>query len=289
MRIRGSVLKSTSFGAVALVYVLVTGSKAAAQNLTCEGLFSETEFGEHGMKRVLKINSFKRERAIYDYQLAFPELIDWLRDAAAKLLPGRFVHWLDLGAGNAVAQREFLKFFLERDSFPFRATAVGFAKPDDAEFQFEQIQIGAEHDKEMLHYLSGRLFENIPAEEIGMADVITDFYGVISYTNKLDVSLRHALRLLKPGGVFAFLTNEARGGLRIDRENEPLRKYLSRIKGVELVASRKSLDGESIFVLRRLPGVAIEVPGLTAIYYREGKPPAREFESRDDGFNPRKP
>lgn len=50
-------------------------------------------------------------------------------------------------------------------------------------------------------YLSGRYFEDIPAEEIGQANLITDYFGAFSYSAHKFEILKKFAQMLAPGGV----------------------------------------------------------------------------------------
>ena len=192
-------------------------------------------FGNHFIsnRRLLSFNGFLEEP--YEFYLG-KEFTETLRG----LRPGQ--HWIDIGAGDASA----IKDYLESPMFSnhARVTAVGVSIPRSA--SLAEIQIKAPD----FRYLSGRYVENISAVEIGTADLITDVMGAIHYSLRLDQTLQHILGLLKnsgslfthsspitvvltPGGQISFLDflmkiqgvrvyPQPWGGIRIERTGGPL-------------------------------------------------------------------
>jgi hypothetical protein len=107
--------------------------------------------------------------------------------------------WVDGGAGDAYAQKDFLG---SRDGSRVipgrpRLTAITYEYPAD---QPRVLANGR------FQVMAGRFFEDIPLAELPRADLITDVVGILNYTYSLDRSLQKYLDMLKPDGlIFVFI------------------------------------------------------------------------------------
>ena len=96
-------------------------------------------------------------------------------------------HWVDAGAGDCAAVAEYLG-----TKAHCRVSAIGIHPP-------------ANRPACDLHL--GRTLEDLPVEEVAPADLITDVYGPLQYSLKLDEVVRWYLRVLKPGAPLLLSTN----------------------------------------------------------------------------------
>lgn len=181
----------------------------------------------------LSQNLFSTNKGINEYGLY---LLD-LKEELVKLRPED--HWIDLGAGQAKA----LYDYYESLKGQAQTTAIVYVKPEKN--YIEQLPSNSK-------YLSGRFFEDIPEGEIARADLITDFYGVISYTHDLSGSLERAISLLKTNGILYIFNGYFKNTVIKKRSTTETLKYgiaeyLASIPGliVEYQFNGRMVDDES--------------------------------------------
>lgn len=187
-------------------------------------------------------------------------------------------HWINFGAGNAVAESEFLKRVsqigimgggLNMDDLSkpkMQVTSVGVVAPPWA----ENLE-----GKGQYRYFKG-FVEKLPLEKIGKAEVITDLYGPLSYSSAPDVVIASYFKLLKPGGeiyIFGSL-----GWVETGRnEGMSFEDFLGQIPGVRVEA-----DGSGLKVTcsRKTPP---RIPKLKIVdtIIRPNPPPWRQFKVID--------
>lgn len=178
------------------------------------------------LARLLNGSRFEVQRYFYHYVAMLP--YEYLEDVMRL---GGGGHWIDAGAGKAIAADLFLR--LGRDVPIYRSHEDLFGSP-----LLNRLIPGADRRREMLYsefeefskrplewrprvtaisyreesrvgdrlppsrfrYLNQRLFQDIPLAEIGKADVITDVYGVFAYSEDISNVIARYGALLKPGG-----------------------------------------------------------------------------------------
>jgi len=222
--------------------------------------------GLHRNRAVVESSNFAIDRKFADYELHFG------RDFVEALLrshPGRLTHWVDLGAGNGIATRGALLSRVRLDPRFLKATAIGYEAPKDPAFEREKREIAGTLGEDRFRYLSGRYFSKIPPEEIGKADVITDLYGVLSYTENLSGDLEKALGALNPGGQL-FTHRHPLGFRFIDASGRRMTysEYLNGIGGIRVHSNNR---------VERTQGTLV-VPRLKLVNFVPGKPPRRTFQ-----------
>lgn len=159
--------------------------------------------------------------------------------------------WIDIGAGELFAQAEF---FLKGYSHG-KAIAISVRDPDTKEFQ-ENLKYLRRLPFEKFLYLSGRRVEEIPAQELPPAKIVSDLFGALSFTEQIDSTLQKELEMLKPGGIFVARLQKAYikdvSGRRFG-----IRKYLASVVGAEILfygwhslAMKRTVDKVNVPKLR---------------------------------------
>lgn len=149
------------------------------------------------LMRPLLENDYATERTLNIYLEDLPSLKAILSEFSSSS------HWIDLGSGQGLALRDFLKL---HDLG--HVTGITYTTPKkkinlltDSSLTPQQM---ARHT-----WFEGRFFEDIPTSEIRQADVITDLMGVLAYSLRVDIVLNKTLNLLKPGGTLLFFNADS--------------------------------------------------------------------------------
>jgi len=192
--------------------------------------------------------------------------------------------WIDLGAGNARALRQFL---IEGEGTgahgKWKGVAVGVELPKDADYSADLSKITEKGGADSFRYLKG-FFSQIPVQELPRADLITDFFGVLSYTESLSADLQRALSLLKPGGRLIMTMIDPSFELRVKGKDVGFAEFVAQISGVKLQPSTNANGAVSYTILRTAE--PLRVPKLKMTKFRATQPPVREFElERDPNLN----
>ncbi len=130
------------------------------------------------IKKILEDHNFPEVRGLNEYI----DLFGYPLVAALKSLKAKD-HWLDAGAGEGKAIREFLLASSKNDIFT-TAVTLKMSSP-----------IHHPAHKTIVNYL-----EDIPQEAIRSCDIITDVEGGLQYTDQLDQLLKRYTVWLKPQG-----------------------------------------------------------------------------------------
>ena len=219
---------------------------------------------ESGRQR-LEVNDYRVTAGLADYRSYFG-------DGFSRVLSelGNGDVWIDAGAGEAVAMRQYIT---DRGS-RLRATcvAVGYAKPDSVELmRFEQTA-------DRFRYVSGKYFSAMTDRELGVdagnVALITDYNGVLFYTTTLTDDVNRYLDLLRHDGMafFGFYADIFRGDERV-----PVADWLDEVAGAAFQRVL-SMSGEH-FELTRGTGV-VHVPPLEFVAVESDltqSPPKRVF------------
>jgi SAM-dependent methyltransferase len=133
------------------------------------------------------------------------------------------MHWIDGGAGNAYAQKDYLKTRGNRPIPFLTPITVKYPEKEPLTLQDGKFKVFAD-----------RYFEDIPLSELRPADIITDVVGIINYTRALDVSLDKYLKLLKPGGkIYLFIPDFITTIKTKSGEELLLREWIDTIPGLQ--------------------------------------------------------
>lgn len=203
----------------------------------------------------LRGNRFPNRRNLSDYVVYFGKEYFW-RDLVR--LP-KEAHWVDAGAGRATAltgavSENFASVKVRK------LTAIGLKKPVGT---VESVP-GAE-----FKYLEGRYLEDIPASEIGAADLVTDLYGPFAYSAAPDQILRKYMEILKKDGIaYIFLRTDA---TTVNSQADGLGKYLNSIVGAKVEWLPERDVGVRGFKLKKISN-EFEVPSLKLERFEAGTP-----------------
>ena len=145
------------------------------------------------VSRVVEKNSFQYGRGLSEYR---HDLHKDFKSSLIKLKPTEI--WIDVGGGRGNAIEDYLK---SHDNLSSAAQTVLITYNLGRFF-------GIPKYKGKLKLLSGRLLEEIPVSEIPKAKLMTDYFGVISYTRDLTKALHIIFdRLLMSGELYIFSNN----------------------------------------------------------------------------------
>ncbi len=239
----------------------------------------------YGLAQILESNySFYTGRTLRDYYGAFGA--GFLR-SLRELRPEDT--WLDSGSGAGYAVGEYqVGKDIARDYNRFsrsphrflgnrpRAKTLGItvALPEAAGAVTEAMEksgVGARHRN-----LSGRYLEDIPAEEFGKVQLITDFFGPLAYTSDVTAVMNRYLEITGDKANLYFQVAEAKTFVRgKDGLSYTLETYLAKVlQGHEFTNLG---PGEPIHI-KISAGGPKRIPHLRLVELRSDSPPFRIFE-----------
>jgi hypothetical protein len=136
-------------------------------------------------KEVVAPNRFNVHRGIHEYSEGLgPHFAPYVEKLSSS------AHWIDAGAGRALAHRDYARFGRAR------MTSVSLTRPADPELEaFER----SAKDRGF-RYLHGNPIENLSPRKLGAADLITDVYGPAVYAANLGKVMGVYVNTLKRGG-----------------------------------------------------------------------------------------
>ena len=123
--------------------------------------------------------------------------------------------------------------------------------------------------------MDGRFFEQYSDTELQQGRniaVITDYFGVLSYTERVDIILQTYLRLLKQDGVI-FIAGPPK--MSVSGLGE-FRDFLNSITGIEIKANPPYAFSPSGYEIR-VTGEPIEIPELEYLGSELNFPPRRLY------------
>ncbi|MFM8269560.1 MAG: hypothetical protein ACKN9V_05160 [Pseudomonadota bacterium] len=170
-------------------------------------------------------NFFETRRDFEKYAELFPA--SFLSDVSRLKSDG---HWIDAGSGEGFALQDLFnqtvidppavlknaeatfwrkrRILLDPEQLRESAARLNFREPEDKP-KVTGITYKMDRSDPKIPNLfikTGRFFEDIPLGEFSQADIISDLYGVISYTPRLDEVLKRYHTLLKDSGrVYIFI------------------------------------------------------------------------------------
>lgn len=193
----------------------------------------------------VRLNTFPTGRVLADYVKAFGEpLLTALHSLTASS------HWIDVGAGQARAQLDFLNASPE----VVKTTAISVRRPF-LSFSLERGLRAAFPEKAAVRrYIEGYIESTV----VEKADIVTDLFGAILYSPNIDVTLKAELEALKTNGqLFVYVPHFLFTITNPTGTNIGLSGWLRNVKGVEIVKN----DSIGTFILRRTSG-PLEIPAL---------------------------
>lgn len=274
------------------------------------------------LNRLVQSNSFEVRREFTNYAELFPQSF---LNHISKL--GAEGHWVDAGSGEGFAVEDFhsstvlhLESFLKNAESSFwQRRKIVMDKPA-VEQASRELNRRAPNEKPRItaiafqmerkppqiprvNFKTGRFFEDIPDSEIGQADIISDLYGVMSYSSQVDQVLKKYHRILKTGGrAYIFLGDYVQNPFEysgwyasIPKSEVTLKKdqktslldWLMSVKGFRATVEHRLVEitGRSVphfiqrstLVLEKI-SEEVEVPELRLLGSDDAKPPIRNFE-----------
>jgi len=286
------------------------------------------------LNHLIERNFFETRRTIEKYIELFP---DEFSEELSRL--DKSGHWLDAGSGEAFAVQDFFRSVpLEVESFlkdvqrsvwkareikvdPDKIREIGkrlsSRSPSDRP-QVTAVTFAMERSDPLISGLqikTGRFFEDIPTGEFKSADIITDLFGVASYSPKVDEVFRRYHEILKTGGkafiyIGDFVESPRMVGLILPEpvgergwdsaferskvitaqgERVSLLDWVQKLPGFKATILSREVQGSrqgaaqpaimlrSTLVLEKV-GEVTEVPLLRLIETTEDKPPIRIFQ-----------
>lgn len=223
------------------------------------------------LSRAVAANQFPRSRPLFpargdrrSYQEAFGKRLT--RRLQRLNRKGKPLTWLDGGAGVGVAQRQGVEAFSH-----LRAVSVTLS--DDAPDSSGRHRVL----KKPVHALASD-----HSDLLGTVDVITDFFGAVSYSDPAAALATYGA-MLRPGGEL-YVSIDA--GTRFTRGETEMgaRSWLDQASGLRVV-SYEDHGGYATAVLRRTRGPA-RIPALHESRHREagGGPPFRTLSLRENSW-----
>lgn len=200
-------------------------------------------------------NKFVTDRHLDDYAR---ELHPDFKKSVATLSPDQ--HWVDLGAGKALAQIDYIKA-QESHAQAALTTAVAFKldrwfspKSYDGKLQVKE---GA--------------FETQDTYAWKKVDLITDVYGVLSYTGHLSVSLQKTFDMMNINAELYLLMTPYGTQVQTAQGKIALIDFLKSIPGIKIEGT-----GSQLKITKTAE--TITVPSLRLVRYTDEAPPLRLFE-----------
>lgn len=177
-------------------------------------------------------------------------------------------HWIDLGAGDAVAIRSFIKLQLSKNKPIPYITAVTL--------RFTTInQLNSQNGK-VLSKIGD--FETMDTTSWRKAKLITDYYGVLTYSLDLHTSLQKALDLLQPNGeLYVFTPLDRTEFLSGMSASKNLVQMLRQSVGIDV---RQGFDPNTLMI--RKTAASVQIPRFELISSTESLgPPKRTYRLLD--------
>lgn len=278
------------------------------------------------LNNLIDRNFFETRRDFQHYAQLLPQSF---LDRLSSLKPSD--HWLDAGSGEMFALEDFFQTMVFNPNQLLLDSGPNYGKARTIQMDPNAIRLAADalNHKDYLDkpkvtgvsyrmfrpapnnpHLSvktGRFFEDIPIEEFAQTDLITDVYGVASYTPKLWEVLSRYHKILKPGGkAYIFIGDYvessdpselagwdapfAQSRVRLpDGSQITLLDWVKKISGFRVSIESRRVEQKARFgggktsVLRSTivldkSGDEFYAPELRLLNADDGKPPHRIFE-----------
>ncbi|MFZ4715118.1 MAG: hypothetical protein ACOYL6_15460 [Bacteriovoracaceae bacterium] len=177
-------------------------------------------------------------------------------------------HWVDLGAGPFKAIEGVLDF----RSLPENAdkTVVLYSGFNHINLMKEEMELKIKNVQSVVvdQYVGDFIYQF--TGNLAQANLITDLYGVLTYTLELSQSMTKAAMMLKPGGTIIIKSNWGNTKL-VDSEGNAIsiKRWFNQLQGL-IYDEAQSKDG--LIVLHRTYE-GLYVPSLRLVDYGPGNPP----------------
>ncbi len=283
-----------AFALMAVLQFYPTVDAASSANIS--GLFTtfgngrgliecENELNAQIAQTELRIglNSFNDAREFEDYKrlLHAPGLPDMT--AHIQNLPAGAV-WLDLGAGKAYAQRNFLDGFYQTAN-AIRYVALSFAEPDDHHYAADLKKYAGQFRFIETGFLEEAMVN--PSHPIAQlndtVDFLTQVWGPDAYMRDVSQSFEFIANVLKLGGqarlLLGFQTTFYANGREMSLVEAA--EALANTTGgrLRLVAAKRRSGAHSVAIFEKVHNRPVTAPTqfkLTEFW--DGGPPTRVFE-----------
>lgn len=214
--------------------------------------------------RRIESGGFHEKRDLSDYE---ETLGSQFFDSVRALKPNE--SWLDAGSGQTHAVTDYL------ESNPTGGHAVAVTIKPITENP-ERIDYWAQNQQRLKMFV-GQDFNKIEKPELGQPKVISDFFGVISYTAEPDRVLQTYLDVLAPGGEIFIHTDLGHTQIVSKSSAQPLTllQWMRAIPGVQVESVRPGT-----FKITKAQ-TSIEVPKLELVSIQDDQPPKRIFKQKN--------
>lgn len=238
----------------------------------CSALLARAEFGrfvEYDSSRPKQPYIQNRDMGAYGFLFRnFVEDMESLRGV-----------WLDVGAGNGYA----IETFLKRANPEARVIGVVVEPPPllaPALLSFVE--------QKRLNWLQGKKVEEIPDEDLGAVNYITDALAAMVYSESPDIVLKKYLRITAPGGVIQF-AYQYNSRVLVNGNEIPLAEWLERHidwKGANVTRKMGGNYGgtnvaPSFRIETNSDTWSVNIPRLRFLRKTGGFPPPMTFEQVD--------
>lgn len=169
--------------------------------------------------------------------------------------------WIDVGGGELYAQADFLTGAFAQGHAAI-AGAVSVVDPDTDGFRQHHAMLSQQFP-ERFFYMSGRRIEDVPKDELPPANIVSDLFGALSFTENVDVTLQRELDALKVGGLLVARLQKAYIRDRADKRFG-IRRYAESVQGAQTL-----LYGWYTLVMRKTHE-EIVVPPLKLVNFISG-------------------
>ncbi len=189
--------------------------------------------------------------------------------------------WLDSGAGDALAQVDYLK----RGGVA-TVIALDARQTENKETLGALLQFSLQ-----FRYFQGRYTENYQPQELYPLKLITDVCGAIAYSSHLDRVLKVLLASLVPGGRLYFEMDDSTAPLQANSSDRLIinkvtdkgevhvaaADYFNAIKGIEFKVGHAVYGGDTIGTYFVRTSEKLYVPSLEIKGYEAGSPPRKTY------------
>lgn len=212
------------------------------------------------VNRTLRGNDFSYEAALGP---AFIERLNGLR---------LYDHWIDMGAGDALAIREYLE-----NGGRSVATAVAYVEPTDPAFTAFARSVHANS----FRGLFGRYVEDIPTEQLGVATIVSDLMGPLAYSPQMDEIIAKYAETLEVGGEiytaipYQTVVKDAEGNEWLLEDF--IERWIADSEGLELVEVVPDEPWWGVRMHLRKTSDDVVVPPLTLLHLEPGGPTRRWY------------
>jgi len=243
------------------ILIIFCGSfLSAAVPKTCRGVLEDEAAKSVQLQKEIKAaravvsgNSFVTSRGLVQYKMSLHPAFSL---ELSRLGPEQV--WMDLGGGRGNAVEQFLQDFSDLGRAPrvvLVSYSLGFLR-SLSDFNGR------------LQVFKGRYWEDIPQREIPSVNLVSDFFGVLSYTHDLSLCLQKVFDSLVVGGhLFLHSTHYITHIRNRAQKVLSLTEFLSSIEGLEV-------EGKFGILKVKKAQANVQIPKLRLVGLDNGPRPA---------------